>query len=470
MTRLRIRTRDLIAEHERTRSVGVYRDNAIIVVAAVLSVVGDPTDMIETQGHIRLIVINQGRRRRRLRLQLRTDSPKVQLQRRDVDLEVNGTQSDAPILSERVVSIAFQAIDGGDVSFFFSCDAFPRISESLTVSAFIKRFSVPHSASGDLTLNQDSLGEEILLETSCTAPAISTPGVHESSREVWPDTYRTDVEDLDGVRIQLVHGGDYSRRVFNVVFVHGLMGGSHTTWCGRAKTGESFFWPAALASDFDQLGVYTCGYHTGIFDTGGGPPDLRIVASTLTDEIYRLRISDKPIVFITHSMGGILVKNMIVNSVVQSLPSLVKRRFTARACAFIAVPHYGSDVAELARWLVPFRSAQVSNLTDECGLFELHRQFRGVGASEGIQFRYWCEGHAMGCRIGGGHLPKFLVGVRVVHPKSAAPDGDIDRSEIAADHESICKPASSADAMYVQAADWVRGLLARETGDANNPL
>jgi len=61
---------------------------------------------------------------------------------------------------------------------------------------------------------------------------------------------------MDGT--YLVPGTDRADRLADIVFVHGLGGGSHSTWThGEPGQPNYFFWPEELAKELPQCGVWT---------------------------------------------------------------------------------------------------------------------------------------------------------------------------------------------------------------------
>lgn len=141
-------------------------------------------------------------------------------------------------------------------------------------------------------------------------------------------------------------------RVADLVFVHGLGGGSHGTWRhGKEGDEDHFFWPEKLAEELPDHGVWVVGYAAGI--SGLGNPGMVIGqrAGNLATQLAHNGIGSKPLIFITHSMGGLVVKSMVCD-----LPAGQSEQLIAniRGIVFCATPHRGSDFAKAAKVLGTF--------------------------------------------------------------------------------------------------------------------
>ena len=61
--------------------------------------------------------------------------------------------------------------------------------------------------------------------------------------------------------LSAVAGCESSSRACDVVFVHGLGGGSYSTWMGDD---QHAFWPAWIGADFPTVGVWTLGFRADV--------------------------------------------------------------------------------------------------------------------------------------------------------------------------------------------------------------
>ncbi|KAF2463465.1 uncharacterized protein BDR25DRAFT_165806, partial [Lindgomyces ingoldianus] len=98
-----------------------------------------------------------------------------------------------------------------------------------------------------------------------------------------------------------------------IVFVHGLQGHPRDTWTGQ---GDDVFWPRdLLKDDFPKARVMTFGYNTNV-TRGYTAAHQGNIFSHARDLLYALerkrrKAADRDLVFIAHSLGGILVKEVL---------------------------------------------------------------------------------------------------------------------------------------------------------------
>ena len=144
-------------------------------------------------------------------------------------------------------------------------------------------------------------------------------------------------------------------RKADIIFVHGLAGFSHGTWRhGATGAPGHFFWPEELGRDMPQCGIWTVGYPAGF--TALGKPGMIIEkrAGNLSQKLANAGLGVRPLLFVTHSMGGLIVKSLIVES--QILADADRKRLVSviRGIVFCATPHRGSAFADAASVLGAF--------------------------------------------------------------------------------------------------------------------
>ena len=66
----------------------------------------------------------------------------------------------------------------------------------------------------------------------------------------------------DSMGLVAVAGTDRESCKADLIFIHGFIGGSQTTWAAGEKPEN--FWSAWLAEEFSNLGIWTLGYHTTV--------------------------------------------------------------------------------------------------------------------------------------------------------------------------------------------------------------
>ena len=136
----------------------------------------------------------------------------------------------------------------------------------------------------------------------------------------------------------------YLQACFDVVFVHGLTGDHEKTW----KHDNGAYWPQWLASDFPQINVYSAGYDSSFFHSilQGGGPTLSDRASALLDSLLTRPTRERPAFFIAHSLGGLIVKQLLRKSNDASTPRKRAVASSTLGVAFIATPHLGATLAK----------------------------------------------------------------------------------------------------------------------------
>lgn len=149
--------------------------------------------------------------------------------------------------------------------------------------------------------------------------------------------------------------------VLDVVFVHGLTGDCFDTW----THGNKEFWPEWLAKDYPSINVYAAGYdsHLTAKISKGSGAELVDVATMILDRLISRKSKSKPLLFITHSYGGLVVKQLLRKSCEASNPGRRRVCDQARGVIFIGTPHQGTQFAASINSIFSIvLSAQVQNL------------------------------------------------------------------------------------------------------------
>src|ERR1700674_1433311 len=134
----------------------------------------------------------------------------------------------------------------------------------------------------------------------------------------------------------------------DIVFVHGLDGHPRATW--DLDNAES--WSTWITSAIPQARIWSLGYRVRSSNWFGGgmplTPRARNVLAVLNSELN----SNKPIVFICHSYGGLLVKQILrtgeemgteFRAILDQVAGIV----------FLATPHTGSSIAGFINGIGP---------------------------------------------------------------------------------------------------------------------
>jgi len=246
-------------------------------------------------------------------------------------------------------------------------------------------------------------------------------------------------------------------RILDLVLVHGFGGDAFTTWMADPDRIETF-WPNWLAEDRPRVGLWTLGYAADATKWKAESMALADRGTQVLDLLENEGLGDRPLVFVTHSLGGIVAKQLLRHADTFGVPRW--RRIADQTCgiAFIATPHTGANLANFAQLAsVVFRTnEQVAELTaHDSRLRELHHWFRGFYTDHGLVCRTWCERREVRPEIPllGIRLPKGIV---VVDETSAEPNlpGEV-AVPLDEDHISICKPPSRTAQIYKSLLRWL---------------
>ncbi|KAH6667985.1 hypothetical protein B0J14DRAFT_175839 [Halenospora varia] len=143
----------------------------------------------------------------------------------------------------------------------------------------------------------------------------------------------------------------------DIVAVHGLNGGAIKTWTAEA---ENICWlqhPQFLPKYVKRARVLAWGYNANISSlTGRSTSSDRVLqhAQTLIAQLHADRdledATDRPIIFLCHSLGGIIVKRALAYSASRSSSKIAHLQsvYTCTfAVMFFGTPHSGSGKAQL---------------------------------------------------------------------------------------------------------------------------
>jgi len=232
---------------------------------------------------------------------------------------------------------------------------------------------------------------------------------------------------------------DFKPRI--IVFVHGIHG-SRETW--RAPNGA--YWPQLIQTDphFQKSDVVVAEYPT---PSRHGQYSTTQLSEILWQGLQQQGVWEhSEVVFIAHSLGGILTEEMLLNH-----PADAAR---VRFIASYATPHEGSFVANIAKiydsdpLLTDLRESN-----DNSFLMDLEQKWRSSPSVTPIH-RY-CAFEALDTAAGAG-IGRYLgAHIRVVSYYSATYgcDADTPPQRIVANHIDIVRPANrSADAYAFFAA------------------
>ncbi|MCJ1396233.1 hypothetical protein MMC18_009122 [Xylographa bjoerkii] len=233
--------------------------------------------------------------------------------------------------------------------------------------------------------------------------------------------------------------------LIDFVFVHGLGGGSRKTW---SKTSSiTHYWPQEwLSKDpaFNDVRVHSYGYNSDWTKGKSNCLNIHHFGKSLLGEVSTspyLGGTDTPLVFIGHSMGGLVIKKAYMLARQDAAYHTLAKRF--HTIYFLATPHRGSDSAKLLKNILQIAyssRAYVADLERSSGsLQSINDEFRNY--SDDIEL--WSFYETQKLNMG-------LFSTLIVDPDSAILGYREEKQmPMNADHRSICKFETLTDPNYV---------------------
>ncbi len=129
----------------------------------------------------------------------------------------------------------------------------------------------------------------------------------------------------------------------DVIFIHGLGGDKYSTW--QNSNNES--WQKWLAKDYN-VSVYSIAYGANMTNWDEDDMKLDETADFFLSSLKSEGIGDKPYMFVVHSLGGLLVKNILLKA--QNSKDYKYLLDMCKSIVFFAVPHSGSGWATLLNY------------------------------------------------------------------------------------------------------------------------
>lgn len=271
--------------------------------------------------------------------------------------------------------------------------------------------------------------------------------------------------DFGPLGLNVIFTPENSQKV-DIVFIHGLGGTSRKTW---SKNGDpELFWPLK----FLPLEPYIClsriltfGYNANFLAAGNISTSVLDFAKDLLfdlkfakdDRKEDLNIGKVPLVFVVHSMGGLIIKEAYMQG--QNDPEYEVLIKAISAVTFLATPHRGTNLAELLNRILRstlFTSSK--NYISELGknsftLQKLNEQFRHIAPRLDIISFYETRPTSIGLKNSR---------VMVLEKDSSILGYPGERSKaLDADHHDVCKYDSPQDPNYVAVKNSLQSIIAK---------
>ena len=255
--------------------------------------------------------------------------------------------------------------------------------------------------------------------------------------------------------LQKISGCENPHRIADVIFVHGLDGDARTTW--REKDRPETFWPGWLGEDFPKAGVWSLDYESSSMAWRGDSMPLLDRANNVLNLFEQNGIGRRPIGFVCHSLGCLLIKQVLRNAKDSKNSAWQALTEQTRFVVFLSTPHSGSGMANWIQYMGKLLRTSVNVKELEAHhpqLRQLNIWYRDHVADLGIRNFVYCEEQKTGRTYLG------LGGILVVDKTSADPGiPGVTPISLDEDHISICKPASKIAQVYRQVQRMTEELV-----------
>ncbi|KAJ6439194.1 cytochrome P450 [Purpureocillium lavendulum] len=282
------------------------------------------------------------------------------------------------------------------------------------------------------------IGKNIsLLEIYKLVPSMlrSTPPPMLSLKELADEPF------ADGVEI--LH---YNRDAdVDICFVHGLTGNRNSTW---TATGQSGPWPKLLLpSMLGNVRILTYGYDAyivrkSVASINGLSDHAKNLLNDLTTNRAGSDVSSRPVIFVAHSLGGLVCKEAVLLSRNNPEPHLRGLFDCTKGIVFMGTPHRGSWMADWAK--IPASTLGIVKSTNRFLLKILETDDAYL---QSVQDRFWSmirelqmAGRVIEVTCFFEELPVAGVGIGV--PKDSATLESYNAISIHANHSNMVKFSS----------------------------
>jgi len=255
---------------------------------------------------------------------------------------------------------------------------------------------------------------------------------------------------IGGYRVtQLIKIGGWTTPLRgSAVFVHGLGGHAYNTW-QRANVPDSL-WPVWIAQDIRGLNVYSLSYPAAPFRWAGTAMPLEDRAVNVLEYLANDPDLDQgPINFICHSLGGLVIKQVIREASSRKAydPRSADLLGRIKKIVFIATPHTGADQAtwlDRSKILIWPTTATQSLVANNPMLRNLNVWYRLAPEAKSIEHLVFYE-------------TQGTYGGTIVDPGSGDPGLNVTPIPIDANHIDICKPTDRRAVLYSRIRSFISG-------------
>ncbi len=266
---------------------------------------------------------------------------------------------------------------------------------------------------------------------------------------LWPPNPKID-------RVYSVVNTNSANIELDVVFVHGLGGDKDTTW--HPEGSPDAYFPRWIGEDRARIAVWSYDYNSAPSDYLGESVPTVQQATTLASRLKTVGVGQtRSVVFITHSLGGLVVKQMLHDGFSGTDERAKRVLENTRGVVFFATPHKGSNKADFVKMLngialgVGRLTESIDDLKyDASWLQPLDKFYSSRAEGLGIATQSFFEQVEIG---------NTAV---IVDRISAHPGTSEEPIPVVADHVAICKPATKSDPRYLDVLQFLSSIAGEQ--------
>ena len=248
-------------------------------------------------------------------------------------------------------------------------------------------------------------------------------------------------------------GTNNPQRQADIIFIHGLGGDARATWHPQHKKDDTDFWLMWLGKDLEDVGIWSLAYEVEPAKWKGNTMPLVDRATSVLAYLDSYDIGERPVIFITHSMGGLLVKQMLRHAYDFGNPLWKQIVENTKGIVYLSTPHSGSNIASWLKYIGEILGTSVSVKELEANdsrLRELNLLYRNHPWLKQIPLEVYCE-------------KRKTFGVMVVDETSADPGmPGVIPIPMDEDHISICRPTSRESTIYRRVKRFIKNKLTKK--------
>ena len=306
---------------------------------------------------------------------------------------------------------------------------------------------LPHTQQTAVDLPEQHSGERNLQRSPSNASSVFP------SLDHIPQT-KVQSPDLLGLHLDCDHPNPSA----DIIFVHGLGGTAKRTWSWNRDV--AYFWPGWLAEEngISAHRIFTYGYNSNFKGAGTNLNIIDFAKDLLFQMLVfsskhgedRARIGQLPIIFVAHSMGGLVVKKAYVLGKHGGQYAEIVAQI--RGIMFLATPHRGAHYAKILNAIL---STSLLGAPPKAYIDDLDTHSRAL-QDINEQFRTSC-GDLFLMSFYETYKTSFGIKKNIIVERESATLGYPQEQSVPlnADHHTICKFRSREDENY----RGVKGIL-----------